>query len=787
MAAQSVGKKIYYEEVKGEPEPRVVQVGEINQKVSSVRDTVLQTIRTHMPIDTLFKPELKIHLETFISDQILFRAIAEFLITLPEENVDAATIAEHINESPLSQRLKELFNPTLLPLFYEACADVLNRRSLGDRMRAALGGRIFTLKNALIAQQNPDALRKNQMDKGLEGQSKKEIQEEGAAFLRQCLAMHLEMVRGKENGSFKSELTKVAEELIPFVRLVTRSYLQENIIWIGHCPDDPLTFRNPTGYNRHGLVAATVMEAALQALGYQTRLMGRCDLDPRATLATAHNIVEVTGPDGVKYIIDPAYLQFHKDVCISNEGLCKDQVLVLEERDVPDYVERTLMHHWQQTFRRVRDGDQVTLKKLEENDQLFVYVLDRIEGLPPVVKPPNMERWARSSLTRPWDLKSHYPISSDVGYQEIFNGAGKTQRTYDLVQPLGISKLTRQQTYEELTKRLDVLMKTERGKNSQEALSLFAQLPRSMRQKYSPLLEVDPRATELDPCINAYFRSLAKVVNPRQENFRVVYGCSGADATSVLESTNASDLYFVDLTKGTFADFHKALKHLQSLSPKFLESEKQGFERQSNFMSFKLRYSGAQSNFRDGQQYMSDLPAKLFLDLRSIGVDLTQIKLTPLKSGAVRMDFPWQYHGSAETKMRSLTFMTADITSPDTYPPELQEALSSGIDAFFMKGAFFAPRQYPQFLPVIAKALKDSGWLMTTDKTWSMETVNPEDCLGSLTFDRVRAEEPTRLSEVLHPPFDPFLEIGLMKMDRIARNPGTDISYWTLLNLRRKK
>ena len=790
MAAESVEKKVYYEEVKGVPEPRTFVVREeTDQKISLVRDAVLRTIRTHMPIETLFKPELKINLGVFISDQILFQSIADFLSTIPLGDVDPAAMAKQFENSALLDRLKGTFNPDLLPFFYMACADVLNGKALEDKMRGAIGGRIFTLKNALIAQQTPEAILKSQIQNGLCKQSREEIRKEGAAFIRQCLEVHLRMIKDETGAPFKQELRAVAEQLIPFVRQITWKFLQENIRYMRHCPDEPLIFRNPTGYNRHGLVAASVMEAALQVLGYNTRLMGRCDLEPKATLATAHNIIEVTGPDQVKYVVDPAYLQFHKDICISDEMLPKDPVLVLEEREVEDYIEKSIMPHWRSTFQRVEKGEQRVLEKLQQNDQLLAYLLDKIEGVSREIVPVNMEVWVKSALTRPWDLNSYQHILADRGFQEIFNGVEPDcHQTYDLVKGMGISALTSQRTYKEICARLDELMNGRKEKNSMEALSLFAQLPRNMRAKYSPLLDIDPRTEELDPCINAYFRSLAKVVNPLGQRFRVIYGCSGADATSILESTNANELFFVDLTEATFDHFKVALQHLQAQDAQSLKKEKEKLQQNSGFMSYRMRYSGAQSGFSNGKLFMTDLPMKLFLDLNSIGVDLTQIGLTKLGNGTLRMDFPWKYYGSPDAKMRSLTFIIADITNPDTYPPLLQGALREGIDGFFMKGAFFAPKQYPQFLPGIAKALKGSGWLMTADRSWLMDAIDPEECLraANLNFSRVRTEESTCLTELMQPPFDPFGEIELLNRRRDLRNPGTDLFYWTILNLRKK-
>ena len=86
----------------------------------------------------------------------------------------------------------------------------------------------------------------------------------------------------------------------------------------------------------------------------------------------------------------------------------------------------------------------------------------------------------------------------------------------------------------------------------------------------------------------------------------------------------------------------------------------------------------------------------------------------------------------------------------------MQSKLKQGIDIFYMKGAFFAPLCYPQFLPQIARNIRGGGWLMTADNTSLMESVNPEPCLGEkngLTFTQRTNHEIQTLIEHTFPPF----------------------------------
>jgi hypothetical protein len=268
--------------------PSVQTVG-----IAAIRDRVLQTIRNAMPITTLFNLKLKINLDLFVKDQMFIYKIARFIAVFPKVGViDDKAMEKYFENSEIIAEIKTLSKEPApyLAFFYEACADVLNQKPESLQMTAALEGRIFTLKNALIAQQEPERIHKSQQEKKIAPQSLAQIKNEGAHFIRHSLSLHLKKL---ESSSFQDSLFCTAKQLIFFVQNITSLYLKEK----GHpCQqDDPLTYRNPSGYNFHGFVAALVMETCLNALGYKTRLMGRVDLEPRVTLATRHSVVEVTG------------------------------------------------------------------------------------------------------------------------------------------------------------------------------------------------------------------------------------------------------------------------------------------------------------------------------------------------------------------------------------------------------------------------------------------------------------------------------------------------------------
>jgi hypothetical protein len=764
---------------------------ECDSKIIQIRNRVLQIIRNHIPITTLFTPKLKIDLGVFIKDQMLIQGIAEFIAPLSGTGpVDRETLARHLKQSPLLGEIKALFSQDPAPYLtslYEACADVLNRKSASGDLTSAIEGRIFTLKNALIAQQSPEAILKSQRQYKIAPHSLSKIKAEGELFVRECLRIHV--VKEIKHSTFKAELFSTAQQLIPFVQNITKIYLEEH----GKpCPDNPLAFRNPSGYNHHGLTAATVMESCLDILGYTTRVMVRSDLEPKVTLATAHSIVEVTAPDHSKYLVDPCYIQFHKDLCMDDALLPTSPVLVLGENEIDTYIEDRLMVHWKTTAALVKKEGEQVLQKLSQQDRVLPFIIERIK-LSKEFVPLNPEAWGKNAFKRVWDLSTYRPVLSNKGFQEIFLGSIASDKTYEYIKAMGIAPLCHHLPVAEVERRLMGLVQEQnlKNQNSIEALSLIAQLPSVKRAAYSSLLDVDSRVDAIGEVLNAYFRALKKIVNPEGRSLSVIYGCSGADCISVMLATDAEDFTFVDLTPIAYHEFERALSQLKN---QFFEGEIIArLEQSQKFVSRQVTNGGASSAYCDGKHKMEDLALKFLFGLKGVGVDLDKVELTSNQNGkGIRVDFPWQYHGATLSRKRSVTFVTADITQPEEYPSFLKEKLEKGFDIFYMKASFLVPRYYPQFLPYIAKSLKIGGWLMTTDKTFTMEEMAPDVCLtqNGLTFSLQKSNEIKILEGLMTVPFDPLCGIPLLEYYpsnmRCARNPGSDLTYWSILNLRKK-
>lgn len=796
------------------PNPNSTITPQIDHKILSVRDRVLQLIRNYMPITTLFTPELKIDLNLFVEDQIFLHEIAESIAPLAEHDLlNAKTVAQHFEESGILQKRKKMFEDSspYLQTLYEICSDVLHPQPPSHTLKRAIEGRIFTLKNAFIAIHDPLKIQKSQREKKVPLQTFSDIKEEGIDFIRESLHLHLRALQVQSTLSFREQLTAVATQLIPFVKEITDRYLRE------HRKDsyqtNPLTCRNPSGYNYHGMVAAAVMEAGLKALGYTTRVMERTDLEPRVTLATMHKIIEVVDQEN-KYLIDPAYIQFHKDACLNQALIPKDSVLILEESEVDAYIDEHIMVYWKENFEFINsfigsslppsENERQIISQLEKQDLMISLTFNQKfpQGIAPLPKlaPPNSEDWVRKGFKRAWELSTYTPIISDPVFQAIFYESTENKKPYEWVKPMNIPELCQYPSHDKIRGKLNILLSNPAKKscNDLEALRLMACLPESDSNKYASLLDLDPRLTTTSILFNTYFRSLRKMVNPQRRDLRVVYGCSGGDCTTVLFATDAKELIFVDTTKVTLAEFEQALKQVRDLSLR--DQVKDQIERRGNndFFKFREKYMGMESStirehnsssIRKQEYLMKDLPLKLFLDMESIGIDLDTLTLNSIEN-EIQLDFTWQYHGAPESRHRRLIFVTADITTPEAYPPVLQKELKEGIDIFYMKGAYLAPLFYEKFLPYIAQSIQPEGWLMTTDKTVTAELIKPEPYLEQHPFKLQSNEEIELCKTALQQPWVPFDKVGMLEIfppkKRNERFPTLDLTYWSILNLRQK-
>ena len=536
------------------------------------------------------------------------------------------------------------------------------------------------------------------------------------------------------------------------------------------------------------------MECCLRALGFHTCLMKRVDLEPSVTLATSHSLVRVISCDSDKsnYVVDPAYVQFHRELCLDDASAPQDPVLILHENEVDGYIERTLMPEWKRnSVRRLALNPRIR-DSLLKCDRLLPYELPEcMEVASRNLHDP--ETWVRKALQKIWNWRTHYPLHNNYSLQSIFCPSAKPSETYRQIESLGIGRLAHVLSHEDIHRRLRELLQDRSllGKNTYEAILLLGHLLPPERNQFQDLLDRDLRINEgLMEMLNGYYRAVKKLINPEGEDIHVLYGCSESDCMSVLLATDATTMTFVDLTETAIERFEAAF---QAFKQGALQDERKQYLDEKHFSGGTSSLSMAVPSFKAGRpgiekivHSMEHLERNLFFDLQELGVPLDHIRIRK-EQGATYIQFFWCYHGSPAPKNRTLVLIKADLTKPSEYPPVLCRRLHEGIDCFFMKASFYAPEYYPSFLPCIAQSIREGGWIMTSDKTANMELENPEQCLleSRQHFISRKNREIESFEEFMHYEYNPSF-VRLPKEARDDREPMTDLTYTVIVNLRQK-
>lgn len=778
------------------PTPQaVIPLTEVVDPLATIRAKVLETMRNAMPLTTLFKPELKIDLSLFLKDQLLFRrltlSLSELVIT---QEISPSLVETHLEKSEIIQEIKGMFKEPApyLQYLYKACVDVLKTRSAAAKVNSPLLARIFTLKNALIALQSPLAIQNSQKQNGIQMQSVDTIRNEGFKFIKAVLSIHLNALQTTDELSFRERLFQTVEQLLPFTRQITHSYLQENKKEI---PEDPFTYRNPTGLNHHGLAVAGIMEICLSALGYQTQLRFRFDLEPRVTLASRHALIEVIDPNLGSFMIDPCYRQFHKDILLDERKIPCSALLILTADEVADYIEKNIIPEWKETYTLTKKSLPGIRELLFEQDKLLAYTMDEID-LGEHVNVRNQEEWVRNSFFKIWNINDYPYVTSNELFRAIFEGLSENKETHNKIKAMNIAPLTHYKSHLQIYAELEKLKSDpfQKEASSIETLRLLSLLRQKERKLFSDLIFREPsiEPSNIDVCLIAYYKSIANTVNPEGKPIKAVYGCSGADTLSIFMATNATELTFVDLTPLTMEELLKVRSLFTQKDNKPLLEQVEEMNKKDNFFDQRATMCATQSQYSvDSGHEMDNLALKIFLNLFTMGVDVRNLKMEQ-KNEAIQLDFSWHSHTDLAPKNRRITYIRADITEPELYPPTLKKTLSAGIDIFFMKGAFWAPLSYPQFIPTIGGSIQQGGWLLMTECTSFMQPVNPEPSLADAGHKFVvhESESILRFREILMPQFDPLLSVSLFslhpKMDRPRRLPGTNAQYWNILTMRQK-
>ena len=409
----------------------------------------------------------------------------------------------------------------------------------------------------------------------------------------------------------------------------------------------------------------------------------------------------------------------------------------------------------------------------------------------------------RDAYSRVWDIKGYSIVRCNKTTEALFFSPYSIEsRARQLLKNMGLEPYVSCPSYAEVKKQLQGMLRgeVEYTKGSKEVLNNIANIPRGEGRAYLKLLDADLRLDkkyDIASVVNAYYHQVCRLVNPKNVEFKSVYGASGADVTSLLLSTNSTIAIYVDTSPFEVELLKEAIVLLQRGNLEEIDGGEFFNKDMMRFLEDKAMFSSAVSaTYSDGSHLMTLLPWKLVEDLKSLHVDLSRVVFNNRlkENGSVEICFPWRHHFDMTERDRTLIYIpNTDITKPKLYPALLKETLDKGVDAFFMKASFLAPLAYPEFLPTIGKSLNEGGFFLTADYTFDQRYVDPDPCLkdAGLMFarrttpkleDHISACEPAFLAVA-----DVQTLISFSPQNRQNRSPGSGMQYKSLLSIRQKE
>ncbi|MCX5681742.1 MAG: hypothetical protein NT079_05675 [Candidatus Omnitrophica bacterium] len=226
-------------------------------------------------------------------------------------------------------------------------------------------------------------------------------------------------------------------------------------------------------------------------------------------------------------------------------------------------------------------------------------------------------------------------------------------------------------------------------------------------------LGVDTRPAEqrlLDVQFVGLDMAIKKQVNPDNKPLKAVYAGAAADISNLLYATNATEMYFLNEYSLAQKDFELYLD-LSFWKDDYFWSECQN----SPYMQHKFMMGWSKYDEVDG---VNKLAMALLMELRSIGVERQDIKVSKTQDGFLRVNFKWIYPGTTIKKDYAITFIGGDVNDlldEKFTPPTLTEFLDNGIDVFFMKAGNKIVRGYAHFMSRIGNSMNDGGFCITDD------------------------------------------------------------------------
>jgi len=255
------------------------------------------------------------------------------------------------------------------------------------------------------------------------------------------------------------------------------------------------------------------------------------------------------------------------------------------------------------------------------------------------------------------------------------------------------------------------------------------------------------------------------VVNPRG-GYRVgVQGFAQAGFREYFLATDACESYFVDTMEvdpNILIEFRDTQDEFGRYIP---------WESLEEWCAHYLQYKKEMGFFK-GSQNLRRLEGFIMLELKLMGVSRKDIEIEKVE-GLTRITFKWVYPGRKKKKY-TVTYIKADMTKAKTYKEgPLADVLARGIGVYYHKAAMASDEACAIFLPLIASAIKNKGYLVTDDcysrKKNGDITVgytDPEPILRKhgINFNKVETDEMREAAE----------DILLLREERIVEEIAQD-------------
>jgi hypothetical protein len=187
-----------------------------------------------------------------------------------------------------------------------------------------------------------------------------------------------------------------------------------------------------------------------------------------------------------------------------------------------------------------------------------------------------------------------------------------------------------------------------------------------------------------------YCLAVKKQINPKSEDFKLVYGASGPDLSVPLLSSNATEILCLEknkldlnklneaFSKGSKAlystryfplDLHCGLGYSPDRPQVFLESALEARAKNGYWLASNINNLGFERC--------------LLIELDKLGIDFQEIKISSDNDGLISIGFPWAFPGEVK-KMRKISFKTAQL-------PEVLDSIDfSKVNAYLQKSGMTA-------------------------------------------------------------------------------------------------